>query len=579
MFPGDRPSARPKPSRAPVDRNPSTIRLRYLPSLENPNEIFRIPEEAEATQTSRPRASTDPGTLPSIPPPAETGTIEQRLGLTASGPQAPPEVEVGQDGRPTHQGRGRARSLLGGLGIRRRVPGDQVDRAEGDEQYYSPKFVDILDCFDPEVSTLSSITNVQNSLFVPSLGRYVNRQPTFDLGPISYPTVNPEVRQESRRRAPGIEEEREKRRKTDETHPGIPHRPGSLLYDVGERYAVLPDGVSLEGWSEEEVAQLNDRVRHMLHSRRSRMKRSLKAFRQYVKKPMGFLVTLYATLITLFGLAWVLFLIGWIYVGERQLYAINVIDYILVALFAIVGDGLAPFRAIDTYHMIWIVHYHRLTWKLRKSIDLPKLENRNDLPTEFPVIEGAGDYRNLDVELGLRPRGQGSDEVDLGEHRADDERVILTPKQQAKLVHHQTKFAKSHTFYKPHETQAHHAFPLNFLIAIVLLLDLHSCLQISLGACTWGIDPAVRPMALTATILSCSITANCTAGILISIGDHRTRKKEVIDWLSRQELTEAAMKKMKKQREAAAESSGAPEVSTTNGANLVQGKSRGYVQE
>lgn len=97
----------------------------------------------------------------------------------------------------------------------------------------------------------------------------------------------------------------------------------------------------------------------MLHSRRSKFKRSLKGFGRYVSRPLGFLVTLYGTLITLFGLAWVLFLIGWIEVGEKQLYIINIIDYTLVALFAIVGDGLAPFRAVDTYHMIYIAHYRK----------------------------------------------------------------------------------------------------------------------------------------------------------------------------------------------------------------------------
>ena len=91
---------------------------------------------------------------------------------------------------------------------------------------------------------------------------------------------------------------------------------------------------------------------------------------------LGFLITLYAVLITLFGLAWVLFLIGksssllgymqltgpgWINVRGKQLYIINVIDNVLVALFAIIGDGMAPFRAVDTYHMIFIAHYHHLT--------------------------------------------------------------------------------------------------------------------------------------------------------------------------------------------------------------------------
>jgi len=84
---------------------------------------------------------------------------------------------------------------------------------------------------------------------------------------------------------------------------------------------------------------------------------------------------------------------GWINVGGRQLYVIHVIDNVLVALFAIVGDGLAPFRAIDTYHMVYITHYHHLTWRLREQRVLPKLQDKNDLPWRREVdadIERAG---------------------------------------------------------------------------------------------------------------------------------------------------------------------------------------------
>jgi len=137
------------------------------------------------------------------------------------------------------------------------------------------------------------------------------------------------------------------------------HSLSSVL--TAPQYAVLPDGESLEGWSVEDIKLVNDHVRHMLHSKRSKVKQRLRAFGQYVRRPLGFFVTLYATFITLFGLAWVLFLIGWIYVGDKQLFVINVIDNVLVALFAIVGDGLAPFRAIDTYHMIFVAHYRTST--------------------------------------------------------------------------------------------------------------------------------------------------------------------------------------------------------------------------
>ncbi|KAI0854361.1 hypothetical protein F5Y00DRAFT_222915 [Daldinia vernicosa] len=352
-------------------------------------------------------------------------------------------------------------------------------RAELDEN-----IADLLDVIDPEVSTFNNVTNIQNSLFVPSLGRFINRRPTYQLSI-----------------APKHETIREEKDKEEE----------GFNFD----HAVLPDGVFLDGWTDEEKDELNDYVRHMLHSRRSRFKRSMKAFGQYVRKPLGFFVTLYATLITLFGLAWVLFLIGWIYVGEEQVYAINIIDYVLVALFGLVGDGLAPFRAVDTYHMAYIAHYHRLTWKLRRKKRMGKLRDKNDLPT------------NSDLEA------------------ARDELSVLSPQQEARLVHHQTKFAKSHTFYKPHETKTHYAFPLNWLVAIVTLLDVHSCLQIALGATTWGIDYNVRPMAVTATILSCSIAVNITAGILISIGGRRTRKKDVVERMFRQDLTREAFDKIR----------------------------------
>jgi len=279
-------------------------------------------------------------------------------------------------------------------------------------------------------------------------------------------------------------------------------------------------------------------VRHMLHSRRSKLKRSLRAFGMYVRKPLGFFVTLYATLITLFGLAWVLFLIGWIYVGDKQLYAINVIDNVLVALFAVVGDGMAPFRLVDTYHMIWIVHYHRLTWKLRKAHALRELENKNDLPTDA-VVSGEPCEAQPDLEAARQKKTSEKHEFS-----------VLTPKQQARLTYHQNKMFKSHTFYKPHETETHHAFPLNLLVVIILLLDLHSCLQICLGSVTWSTDYHSRSTALTTSILCCSITANTSAGIVIAVGDRKTRKKDVIERMMRQELTDHAMRKVEKDRRA-----------------------------
>lgn len=148
----------------------------------------------------------------------------------------------------------------------------------------------------------------------------------------------------------------------------------------------------------------------------------------------------------------------------------------------------------------------------------------------------------------------GRTEFDPEDPEKQWEFTVLTPKQQARLEHHQEKFCKSHSFYRPHETETHYAFPLRLLIAVVVLLDCHSLLQISLGACTWGIYYKVRPFALTTVILCCSITCNATAGLLIMIGDRRTRKKDVLERMNRQELTEEAMHHLEKKKDRESES-------------------------
>ena len=263
-------------------------------------------------------------------------------------------------------------------------------------------------------------------------------------------------------------------------------------------------------------------------------------------------------MITLFGAAWVLFLIGWISVGSKRDYVVNVVDNVLVALFAIIGDGLAPFRAVDTYHMVYIAYYHRKTWRKREKLGLPKLADHNDLPeqrkknikpaeVDLESLVARRMPRRLAARVApripkrlanrMRARNQTLEEPSF-------DYTVLTEEEQTKLEFHERKFSKSHTFYKPHETETHYAFPLKLLVAVVLLLDCHSCLQISLGACTWGIPYKKRPFALTTVILCCSITCNIMGGVLISIGDKRTRKKDVIERMMRQELTAEAIEQM-----------------------------------
>ena len=394
---------------------------------------------------------------------------------------------------------------------------------------------------------MGTLTNMQNSLFVPDLGRLVNRRPTYDLtkrAGTGFAVRGEDGTMRIPRPRAGTQGSRPASIKAPAGLPDVDQgvelghnssgRRNSVSSQLSEsHFAVLPHGVRLEGWSEEDLDELNDHVRHLLHSRREGFKRSMRGFGKYVSKPLGLFVTVYATLVTLFGAAWVFCLIGWIYVGNQQDYIIEIIDLTLVALFALMGDGLAPFRVIDTYHMCYIAKYHHKTWELREKKKLPQLEDHNDLPAR----------RSSAAERDLENGVTTDDANDRYEF------TVLSPIQQRRLQYHQAKFAKTHTFYKPHETPTHHAFPLRLLVAIVVLLDFHSIFQVALGTCTWSIAYDVRPAALTAVILTFSLCCNIAAGILITIGDKRTRKKDVLDRIFRQDLTKEAIKRIQQKHE------------------------------
>ncbi|KAJ6262908.1 hypothetical protein Dda_1466 [Drechslerella dactyloides] len=581
---------------------PPTIRLRRLPSHTDLNDAYdrhASPAPTVTTATTvtpqphltiprnRPRSISDPARHswlndpnslrpsqvmspvqeypPEFPPPPVPPKIPIRESSKA--PTPPPKIPL-DDGtevpaavpqRPLLNRIGSTLSLSGArsmLGMRQRAedgmpphpPMPQPPRRE-----YGQDVVDLLDVIDPEVSTLSTLTNVQNSLFIPNLGNLLNRHPTYDLSSVGGRESRRGSRIESRRGSrieplptPAEEITPVEPAALEEAPsvltPAQLQRQRSRAFSItsnltDSHFAVLPHGVTLPDWTPEEKELLDDHVRHLMHSKREKFKRGWRGFKQYVRRPLGFFVTVYATLITLFGLAWVLFLIGWIYVGEKQLYVINVIDYVLVALFAIVGDGLAPFRAVDTYHMIYIAHYHFLTWKLRRKRALPELQDHNDLPTrQFVSVEADRESVIADLEASWEQR---------------DEAPVLSEKQQEKFEHHSMKFSKSHTYYRPHETRTHYAFPVKLLITVTILLDCHSMFQIALGACTWGISYHNRPEALTAVILSCSITCNIAAGVFISIGDRKTRKKRIIEQEFRQDLTQEAIGHVEKKKEKA----------------------------
>lgn len=155
--------------------------------------------------------------------------------------------------------------------------------------------------------------------------------------------------------------------------------------------------------------------------------------------------------------------------------------------------------------MIFVAKYHYKTLKMRKAKKLPDLPDINDLPEVSP---------DGDVEA----------------HPAKPEDAVLTEEEQRKFHHHQAKFAKSHTYYKPHQTFTHRAFPIDLLITVVVLLDFHSFFQIALGGTTWGESierSMISPQMLTAPfrhlLQTSTKSIDCCHPHLLHLLQHRWR--------------------------------------------------------
>ncbi|KAH8923534.1 hypothetical protein BT69DRAFT_153907 [Atractiella rhizophila] len=144
--------------------------------------------------------------------------------------------------------------------------------------------------------------------------------------------------------------------------------------------------------------------------------------------------------------------------------------------------------------MYHIVKYYRKSEKIRKARHLPKLTDKNELPSH-----------NLDPEEEA-PYYNKTDEI------------VLSPEDQEQLVYYQTKFHESHSFYRAHETATHYAFPIKLMVTIVLLLDFHSVFQSCLGGVTWGINYLDRPTWPPIFLISCSLSCSISAGVLIAEG-------------------------------------------------------------
>ncbi|KAF8313500.1 uncharacterized protein EI90DRAFT_3136662 [Cantharellus anzutake] len=230
--------------------------------------------------------------------------------------------------------------------------------------------------------------------------------------------------------------------------------------------------------------ELNAHVEHVL-KRRAKFRRALKA--------AGIVTGIYSFLCAFWGAAIVLFLVKWINLHntQHQKFWIELSSQIENALFTLTGIGLLPWRVVDTYLILKIWHYKRLDAKLRRQQSLPPLENEDDLPDP-----------DLDPNF----------------------RHVLTESQQRDLRRQQKRFQKSQTWYRPHATDTHRAFPITTALWICLLVDGNSFFQCFLCGCMWGLNRYNRPAWTTGLLIPASFLCAIAAGIIIAKGGSKTKK-------------------------------------------------------
>ncbi|TCD68204.1 hypothetical protein EIP91_011376 [Steccherinum ochraceum] len=324
---------------------------------------------------------------------------------------------------------------------------DDDDREDffDEENHHHDDIVEHLDVIDPQIATVSMLTNAANSMVFPPLSFY-SRKPVIVL-----PSVQP--------------------------------RPQTAL-DIEKGNPVYEDNLDRHV---EEVLRKRDKFR-----------RTMRGVWSFLKTPMGILVGIYGFLIVFWGAGIVLFLAKMINLHNdiTQGFWVELCQQIETGLFTVTSIGLIPFRSLDTYRVYKIWYYKRRTRKLREKAGLPQLYDVDDLPD--PVY--------------------------------DENYVhVLSEREQADLHYQQFKFSQSQTWYRPHGTQTHRAFPINLALTITILNDLNSFFQILLSACMWSMDRFQRPAWTTATTLPAAFVAGIAAGVYIWWGGRKTKRTAAVE--------------------------------------------------
>ncbi|THV08448.1 hypothetical protein K435DRAFT_11158 [Dendrothele bispora CBS 962.96] len=231
--------------------------------------------------------------------------------------------------------------------------------------------------------------------------------------------------------------------------------------------------------------------------RRAMIKRTLRGVWSFLKTPMGVITAIYGFLVVFWGAAIVIFLAKIInfHNANTQGFWVEVSSQVENGLFTVTGIGLIPYRVLDTYRITKIWYYKRKTRRLRAKAGLPQLYDVDDLP------DPAYDPNYVHV---------------------------LTDEEQMDLHRQQVKFQYSQTWYRPHGTETHRAFPINTALLICCLNDGNSIFQCILCGTMWGLNRFERPPWSTGILIPASFLCGIISAVFIARGGSKTKRTKVV---------------------------------------------------
>ena len=278
-----------------------------------------LPEGREADIASQPLAqSTSTGAEGLVNPPvdddaASVGGSSGLRGLFGSGRRRAATTATA----PT--GRSRAGSIVSQLTGRSGGAGGPEGLQPPRTDVYDNQVSDLLDALDPEVQVLNTLGDIQNTWFIPATGLFdrtrkiqLTRPPaTATVEEVSEETLSPVSpvaggEKLSPPPPPAVAVTAPDGQPVDvEKLPGAPVPPpqaeagvvespeepvpssaGKIVKNTvnqGKYFVISSKLVDMSDWTEEEKEELDDYVRHLLHSRKERFRRGLRGFGKYVR--------------------------------------------------------------------------------------------------------------------------------------------------------------------------------------------------------------------------------------------------------------------------------------------------------